>query len=242
MSWKEKDFEESMQPSIDNIYTNCFSNIDNIKRNIRTNENSKSMFMDIELGIDTIITFKDGSMITLQEKTLRHTKQHFQQFTFEYYNQPKTKDKGEWFKLSEKDLMDIRNNRDLLSIKIFGFSNLKVFMLLATTSFMLGWIVLFIFTPLTSTMSKYYEKTKANYSRDIDYLLSYTKNGLWIKENLKDKQRIITAKKPEGYKLIDVKIFHYDNDSFLFEKIVAKEANIEMNEWVLKNVSKFNKN
>ena len=46
MSWKEKDFEESMQPSIDNIYTNCFSNIDNIKRNIRTNENSKSMFMD----------------------------------------------------------------------------------------------------------------------------------------------------------------------------------------------------
>lgn len=102
MSWKEKDFEESMQPSIDSIYKKCFPNILSIKRNTRSNENSKSMFMDIELGIDTIITFKDESIITLQEKTLRHTKQHYQQFTFEYFNQPKIKDKGEWFKLASQ--------------------------------------------------------------------------------------------------------------------------------------------
>ena len=95
-----------------------------------------------------------------------------------------------------------------------------IFFIVAITSFFIGWVIVILISPITSTMSKYYEKTKANYSRDIDYLLSYTKNGLWIKENLKNKQRIITAKKPEGYKLIDVKIFHYDDDSFLFEKIV----------------------
>jgi len=131
MSWKEKDFEESMQPSIDNIYTNCFSNIDNIKRNIRTNENSKSMFMDIELGIDTIITFKDGSMITLQEKTLRHTKQHFQQFTFEYYNQPKTKDKGEWFKLASQFYFFGYANKThtgYLQYWIINVANLRLFL------------------------------------------------------------------------------------------------------------------
>ena len=42
------------------------------------------------------------------------------------------------FLSSLKFLMDIRNNRDLLSMKIFGFSNLKVFLLMALTSFVLG--------------------------------------------------------------------------------------------------------
>ena len=35
-------------------------------------------------------------------------------------------------------------------------------------------------------MSKFYEKTKSNYSRDIDHLVTFNKNGLWIKENLRD--------------------------------------------------------
>ena len=41
-----------------------------------------------------------------------------------------------WFMLS------IRNNRDLLTLKVFGYSNLKIFFILAFTSFFLGWIIL----------------------------------------------------------------------------------------------------
>ena len=89
-------------------------------------------------------------------------------------------------------LLRIRNNRDLVTLKVFGYSNLKIFFILAFTSFILGWIVLIIVNPITSSMSKYYEKTKSNYSRDIDHLVTFNKNGLWIKENLKDKQRIIS--------------------------------------------------
>ena len=44
-------------------------------------------------------------------------------------------------------------------------------------------------------MSKYYEKTKSDFSRDIDHLVSFNKNGLWIKENLVEGQRIISAKR-----------------------------------------------
>ena len=81
----------------------------------------------------------------------------------------------------------------------------------------------FIFiNPLTSSMSKYYEITKSNYSRDIDHLITFNSNGLWIKENLKDKQRIISALKPEGTNLVDVSIFHFDNDSNIVEKIISK--------------------
>ena len=76
-------------------------------------------------------------------------------------------------------------------------------------------------------MSKFYEKTKSNYSRDIDHLVTFNKNGLWIKENLKSGQRIITAAKPEGKNLLDLTIFHIDENSNLEEKIISKEANIE---------------
>ena len=36
---------------------------------------------------------------------------------------------------------NIRNNKDLLTLKIFGYSNLKIFFILAITSFILGWII-----------------------------------------------------------------------------------------------------
>jgi lipopolysaccharide export system permease protein len=86
-------------------------------------------------------------------------------------------------------------------------------------------------------MSKYYETTKSNYSRDIDHLITFNKNGLWIKENIENKQRIISAAKPDGFNLIQVTIFHLDNKSNLLEKIYAEEVNIENNFWILKSVT-----
>ena len=49
-------------------------------------------------------------------------------------------------------------------------------------------------------MSKYYEQIKSNYSRDIDHLVTFNNNGLWIKENLSNGSRIITADKYDGKK------------------------------------------
>ena len=131
-------------------------------------------------------------------------------------------------------MVKIRNNKDLLTLKVFGYSNYKVFLILASSSFIFGWIILFMINPLTSSMAKYYEMSKSKYSRDIDHLINFTKNGLWIKENLNNTQRIISAEKPDGKKLINLKIFHLDENSNLIEKITSKEANIETNSWVLK--------
>ena len=87
-------------------------------------------------------------------------------------------------------MLKIRNNKDLLTLKVFGYSNLKIFFILAFTSFLLGWIILLIANPITSSMSKYYEKTKSKYSLDIDHLVTFNKNGLWIKENLKKRAEL----------------------------------------------------
>jgi len=137
-------------------------------------------------------------------------------------------------------MMKIRNSRDLLTLKVFGFSNLKIFLVLAVTSFFLGCLILLFVNPITSSMSKFYEKTKSNYSRDIDHLVTFNKNGLWIKENINSGQRIITAAKPEDKNLIDVTIFHIDQNSNLREKIYSEKVNIENNTWILNDAIVFN--
>ena len=40
-------------------------------------------------------------------------------------------------------MLKIRNNKDLLILKVYGYSNLKYFYL-ALTSFIFGWMVLFV--------------------------------------------------------------------------------------------------
>ena len=135
-----------------------------------------------------------------------------------------------------KFIIDIRNNKDLLTIKVFGFSNFKIFLILAFTSFIFGWLILFFFNPITSVMSKYYEKTKANYSKDIDHLITFNKNGLWIKEILTDGQRIISASKDKKNKLKNITIYNFDKDYNLSNKIFSKSADIEKKEWLLNEV------
>ena len=82
----------------------------------------------------------------------------------------------------------------------------------------------------------YYEKTKSQYARDIDHLITFNKNGLWIKENVEQGERIITAEKPEMYDLINVTIFQFNNDYELTSKIFAKKVNIRTKNWVLEDV------
>jgi len=103
MAWTEKAFEESMTPHIDEIYRRTFRGLTDIKRSDReTAIDSKILFMDRELAIDTFLHFMDGTILTLQEKTRKNwfRERYGEDFTFEYYNDPITKDEGEWFKLA----------------------------------------------------------------------------------------------------------------------------------------------
>ena len=131
-------------------------------------------------------------------------------------------------------LIEIKNKRELLMLKVHGFSNFKIFLTLAFSSFLFGWIILSFFNPLFSSMTQYYEKTKSKYSRDTDHLININKNGLWIKENLSNKEkRIIYSKKIQNNFLEEVTIFIFDSKFNLIEKIIAKNANIKENEWQL---------
>ena len=133
-------------------------------------------------------------------------------------------------------IIKIRNNKDLLTLKVYGYSNIKIFFILALTSFVVGWFILLASTPITSAMVKYYEKTKSLYAKDIDHLVTFNKNGLWIKESLTNGDRIITASKQNDIELTDVTIFHLDKNYKLEEKIFSKSADISENLWKLNEV------
>ena len=59
---------------------------------------------------------------------------------------------------------------------------LKLLHLIGLLSFFWGFVILIIVNPVTSNMVKYYEKTKSNYSKDTDHLVTINRNGVWIKE------------------------------------------------------------
>jgi len=133
-------------------------------------------------------------------------------------------------------LLHLRNNKDLLSLKVFGYSNFKIFLTLALTSFVLGWLILFAINPVTSIMVKYYEQTKSTYSRDIDHLVSINKNGLWIKENLDAGFRIVSADKTRNNFLTNVSIFNLDKRYNLKEQIYSEMADVSKKNWLLNDV------
>ena len=140
-------------------------------------------------------------------------------------------------------LLSLRNSQDLLTLKVYGYSNFKIFFILASISFIFGWLILFTINPFTSTMVKYYEKTKSEYSKDIDHLVSINKNGLWTKENLSYGHRIISADEIKKDVLKKITIFDLDKDYNLTQKIYSKTAYISKNKWELKEVTiiKFDK-
>lgn len=95
--WIEQEFEIKMRPYIDEIYPEIISYVNNINR-VDVNKSERDKALDIELGIDTEITFTNGSPFTVQEKTRESQWQSSDDFTFELMNTPD--ENGEFFKLS----------------------------------------------------------------------------------------------------------------------------------------------
>ena len=130
-----------------------------------------------------------------------------------------------WFFIS------IKQNNELLTLKVFGYSNAKIIALVAILSFLWGLIVLIIINPVTSDMVKFYEKTKSNYSKDTDHLVTINRNGVWIKESRENNLYIINADRLENNHLIDVSINVITSENLIKQRIEAEKADVTLNNW-----------
>ena len=135
--------------------------------------------------------------------------------------------------------LHLRSSKDLLSIKIFGYSNLKIVLILSIFSFFLGLLFLFTINPITSSLVKYYETEKAQYSTDIDHLIAVNKNGVWIKEINDSGYKIVNAASLNSDILKDISIYVFTNNK-LTTRIEAKSAQITNSPWLMKKVHLYN--
>ena len=133
--------------------------------------------------------------------------------------------------------LQLKSSRDLLSIKIFGYSNLKIILVLASFAFILGVIVLVAINPVTAALVKYYETEKAQYANDVDHLISINKNGVWIKENDDFGYKIINAEELKGEILKKISIYIFDNNNKILKRLESESALITDSPWIMKNTT-----
>ena len=74
---------------------------------------------------------------------------------------------------------------DYITILLIGpafvlISSMAVFISTQLKNFTGENSIFFFINPITSSMSRYYEKTKSNFSKDIDHLVTFNKNGLCL--------------------------------------------------------------
>ena len=134
--------------------------------------------------------------------------------------------------------LHLRSSKDLLSIKVFGYSNIKLISILSFFSFFLGLFILFAVNPITATLVKYYETEKAQYSKDVDHLISINRNGVWMKEINENGYKIIGAEKLTDDKLEKVSIYIFENKE-LIKRIESDYAIITNEIWLMKNVNVY---
>ena len=111
--------------------------------------------------------------------------------------------------------------------KFFGVSNLNISFLTSNIAFAFGLVVIVAISPITSSLLQYYETTKAKYSDEVTHLISFNKNGIWIKDEVLNNTNIINANLIEGNNLKEVIISQFD-ESFTPKKyIYADNINIK---------------
>ena len=133
----------------------------------------------------------------------------------------------------------LKNNRDFISIKILGYSNMKFLLIFATTAFFLGIFTLFAVNPLTSAIVKSYVDTKGKYDVYQNHLASITSNGIWIKEKIGTSTHIIQADALNFNELVNVSVYKFDKNKVLFERINSKTADISNSKWIAKNGKRY---
>ena len=130
----------------------------------------------------------------------------------------------------------IIDNQEIQILKYYGITNLNIIKLLTLISFLLSLILVVFFYNFSAKLKFKYLDIKNSYSNDDKYLATITENGMWIKDEINNEYRIINASKIENKYLLNVEILKFDKNFDLIQTIVSRKANIETNQWILKDV------
>ena len=122
--------------------------------------------------------------------------------------------------------VNLLNNDQINIFKYSGLKNSKIFLILSVLSFLTGLLIVVFFYNLSSNLKNIYLEFKSPYTTDGKYLAVITKNGLWIKDRVNNKNLIINSEKIEKNYLIENFITEFDNDFKSTRNITSKKIDI----------------
>ena len=142
--------------------------------------------------------------------------------------------------------LKIYNHNEVISLRVMGYSNIQIILIPALTSFVIGYIIIFLIVPFSSSMLRYYEDLRSEYN-DTKNLVFVNETGIWVLDkNEKEKNIIRIEKISKDFSVISqITIYNYDSSNNFIKRIDANEGFIKDKNWQLNKVhiiSSNNKN
>ena len=139
--------------------------------------------------------------------------------------------------------LKIYNYNEVISLRVMGYSNIQIILVPALTCFVMGYLLVFLIVPFTSSMLKYYEEIKSEYDQTKN-LVFVNETGIWIiDKNENDKNIIRIDKIDKNFSDIkQITIYNYDKDNNFIKRIDANKGVINDNNWQLSQVNIISSN
>jgi len=133
--------------------------------------------------------------------------------------------------------LKIYNHNEVISLRTMGYSNIQIILIPALTSFVVGYLIIFLIVPFSSSMLKYYEELRSEYN-DTKNLVFVNQTGIWILDkNEKEKNIIRIEKISKDFSTINqVTIYNYDISNNFIKRIDASDGIIKEKNWQLNKV------
>ena len=133
--------------------------------------------------------------------------------------------------------LKIYNHNEVISLRVMGYSNIQIILIPALTSFIIGYIIVFLIVPFSSSMLKYYEDLRSEYN-ETKNLVFVNETGIWVLDkNEKEKNIIRIEKINKDFSSVNqITIYNYDISNNFIKRIDADEGNIKDKNWQLNKV------
>jgi lipopolysaccharide export system permease protein len=134
--------------------------------------------------------------------------------------------------------LKIYNHNEVISLRVMGYSNIQIILIPALTSFVIGYVIVFLIVPFSSSMLRYYEELRSEYN-ETKNLVFVNETGIWILDkNEKEKNIIRIEKINKDFSVVSqITIYNYDASNNFIRRIDAAEGIIKDKNWLLNKVN-----
>ena len=133
--------------------------------------------------------------------------------------------------------LKIYNHNEVISLRVMGYSNIQIILIPALTSFIIGYIIVFLIVPFSSSMLRYYESLRSEYN-ETKNLVFVNETGIWILDKNEKQKNIIRIEKiSKDFSVVNqITIYNYDSSNNFIKRIDATEGFIKDKNWQLNKV------